>query len=576
MAKMPVFAGVVAVVCHLGLAAAAVTLRLEAVSGMERVVEGDVWHARVSAAAGSTGLPLRVYPFLDLRQWGARVTLSRAGEWVNMTLPMPSVGERSVLVGNRRPGGDFTVGLPVPIDALLSNNVTVKVVPGPRLPPGRPSKTKGTTQLLMEWEPWFTPLNNRWEMAEAVPLVGWYDSFNPMVARQHALWLAHAGVTGIVVDWTNNIWGIDSWDKRPPGATQLIDATLATLEVYKEMKGEGLEVPSMMLLLGLDNGPVAKTSVLNEEIDFIRRNVSSRYADLLFQINGRPALGIFDAGNIHDDQSPPVNTSGFTVRWWASQFQATHLNEKGFWSWMDGTIEPLPTKGDSGVEVVTLTNAFFGDRGWLFAPSLGQLGGSVLLREWAQVMRYSPEFSVLCQWNEFLGQSQGHGYGPNHDRYVDIYNVSFSNDMEPVSLTELGYRSAAPGWGLFYVNLLRALHDISDLPHLGSRILLTVASPTRWETLTGATTFVCSWHAMDSYGRVDTAEYDFEVSVAGRVVARTRSFSATIDVTGMPKGDHTLTVAAKGLVTSYPLSYDRVDDVPTSGSPLEVHVPVRI
>jgi len=61
---------------------------------------------------------------------------------------------------------------------------------------------------------------------------------------------------------------------------------------------------------------------------------------------------------------------------------------------------------------------------------------------------------VVCQWNEFAGTRNG------AKEYADSYNVSLSNDIEPISLTDCGYvrphdRSCG-GWGFFYLNMLSA------------------------------------------------------------------------------------------------------------------------
>jgi hypothetical protein len=51
----------------------------------------------------------------------------------------------------------------------------------------------------MEWEPWFTPHNDDWTIGEAVPVLGWYDSFNQLVLEQHCIWFIEAGEDGLVV-----------------------------------------------------------------------------------------------------------------------------------------------------------------------------------------------------------------------------------------------------------------------------------------------------------------------------------------------------------------------------------------
>ncbi len=60
----------------------------------------------------------------------------------------------------------------------------------------------------------YTPANNGWQLKEAVPILGLYDSFNFLIVKQHARWLVEAGVDFLVVDWTNNIWGLNAWNER--------------------------------------------------------------------------------------------------------------------------------------------------------------------------------------------------------------------------------------------------------------------------------------------------------------------------------------------------------------------------
>jgi hypothetical protein len=71
----------------------------------------------------------------------------------------------------------------------------------------------------------------------------------------HALWLVQAGVDFIMVDWTNNLWNKAHWADRGVNIQQLVNATTATLEVYKAMRAQGLPTPNVNIFLGLDNGP---------------------------------------------------------------------------------------------------------------------------------------------------------------------------------------------------------------------------------------------------------------------------------------------------------------------------------
>ena len=88
---------------------------------------------------------------------------------------------------------------------------------------------------------------------------------------------------------------------------------------------------------------------------------------------------------------------------------------------------------DGTCEAITVTPAYFAAGGWLQPSALGQRRGSTLVAELASAAAHAPSVTLICQWNEWAGQPDGLASG-----YVDIYNLTFSNDLEPVSPTECG------------------------------------------------------------------------------------------------------------------------------------------
>ncbi len=50
----------------------------------------------------------------------------------------------------------------------------------------------------------------------------------------------------------------------------------------------------------------------------------------------------------------------------------------GLWSWMDGSLAPIPTFYNGTVEALTVTPAFFSTGGWLDSTAYGRLGGFFL------------------------------------------------------------------------------------------------------------------------------------------------------------------------------------------------------
>jgi hypothetical protein len=116
---------------------------------------------------------------------------------------------------------------------------------------------------------------------------------------------------------------------------------------------------------------------------------------------------------------------------------------------------------DGTCEAITVTPAYFAAGGWLQPSALGQRRGSTLVAELASAAEHAPSVTLICQWNEWAGQPDGLSTG-----YVDIYNLTFSNDLEPVSPTECGgYQHAQDagqlpvcnqGWGFANLGLLTA------------------------------------------------------------------------------------------------------------------------
>lgn len=311
----------------------------------------------------------------------------------------------------------------------------------------------------MEYEPWFTPRNARWDTAEAVPLVGRYDSFNAQVIRQHCLWLVDAGIDFLLVDWSNNLWGKQHWSERGPGVDELIRATDQLFVTLAGMRREGIPVPRVTLLLGLNNGPATTVGALSEEMRWVyaRYARNPRFHDLWLDYEQKPLIVLFNGGGPrYLAGKGAVDESQFTVRWMSSQFQNSHDERSGYWSWMDGVSHPIPTYHAGRPEALTVTPAFFGDGGWTYPQARGRRNGRTYEEEFSQAFRIRPQFLIINQWNEFAGQPKGAGYGPKHDQYVDCYSAELSDDIEPTSTAIRGYRGGL-GWGFQYLRLTRAL-----------------------------------------------------------------------------------------------------------------------
>lgn len=551
--------------------------------------------------------PFILLPFVNEKRWGAHERPDAEGKAV-FAIPLPNPGPARVQVvalpadpsnwmgltdvATGEPSELLLAGRPLPENGIFSNAIDLQV-------------TRRTIQKKdnhgsffgMQWEPWFCWGIRSWRTAQSVPLVGFYESFNADVTRQHILWCMDLGVDFIFPDWSNHIWGCQHWDERHDSTNAIIHCTTLFLEVLAAMKAEGLPVPQVGLFPGLSNGQPATMGALNEGLAWMYHNYlrNPRFSGLFFEFEGKPLAAPLDTGGVGDKRArsatafrvpffkqtlalseteldefrasqPPVDNTHFTIRWMSSQNQVTRHHELGFWSWMDGEIDPPVTYKDGEAEAVTVSVGFFAGQGWTGPGGYGRRGGATYLQTFQTALKHRPKVIFLHQFNEFTGQSKGHGYGPNKDIFVDTYNVEYSDDLEPVSLTAPGYRDDTGGWGFYYHNLTQAMLAIYRGDDTSSTIL-AVSQPLKEQTVTG------SWLPVQ-WSFIGKKPSAFSILLDGnKILENLQSLQAEIPLTGLAEGRHTLKLVAENAFSHYRLAWDEEDERLNDALPVVVEVP---
>jgi len=411
-----------------------------------------------------------------------------------------------------------------------------------------------------------------------VPVVGFYDSYNRDVMRQHVLWFIDLGIDCLLFDWSNHIWGLTHWSERHPNTNTIIHASTLMLETLADMRNEGFHVPKVVIMPGYTNGPPAAMSALNEQLDWINQNYlrNPRFDGLFQDYDGKPLVVILDTAALaytdgtsgsaykipfieqtldttaekldkqRTENPVPVDESHFTVRWMSTQLQTTGHDKYGYWTWMDGVIKPVVTYRDGKAEAVTVTPSFFAGSGWKGKEAYGRKGGTTFIETFKVALESKPRFLMLHQFNEFAGQTEGSGYGPNKDIYVDSYNVELSDDLEPVSLTAPAYRGNG-GWGYYYLNLTQALLDLYRQKSPETTVI-AVSNPADGEIVNSDRIYVkWSWAGKEPSG--------FTVSINGIVVAEhIKGSDKEIDLKKFSNGPLKLVVTAEGTTSRFNLS----------------------
>ena len=403
----------------------------------------------------STSLQTSTYwPFVNGTQWGSFCTIAPnkvpSLSSCQIQLPVPRAGIATVQIAKldrtwcQNEKCLFPVGKSIP--AVASENVSniIEINVNTRKIVGYKNSEK---TVCVDWEPWFTPSNlggKPWlKRSEGVPILGLYSSFNANVVRQHAIWFAEAGINCILVDWSNNLWGNVSWEDRHSDIQELINATTFALNEYEAMRKEGLiATPQVVIMNGLLNGPIstaASPKALETQAAWIYTNYILKFGiENFLVINGKPVLVMLDTGTT---TIPNINwniSTSFTIRWMGTQLQNNPLLglKEGFWSWMDGTYEPIPAmvptvKNDNDtnkkkleVEALTVTPAFFTHGGWLDSAAAPYNNGATFVKTMESAVKLQPKILLICQWNEFAGQPGG-----PPGVFVDSYNATLTNGM---------------------------------------------------------------------------------------------------------------------------------------------------
>jgi hypothetical protein len=504
------------------------------------VVTDAAWRGFLAKPAGWPSRAEGGSPVLPLARADANVTVPE---------PWPSVPDRAILIA----------GTPLPAGAAVSSPVTVTVDRRTLVrPPVDP-----THLVAIQWEEWFTPHNCFWQTAQAVPVMGFYDSMLPEVARQHLIWFIESGVDCVIADWSNNIWNAREW-KPGIGTRELAATSHVMLDEMAKLRAEGYAVPKMTFLVGIDYARPEGPQVADAQLGFIWHEYVSNpaYRGLWQEFDGKPLILALDCGASYVKQKIVLDPR-FTIRYQGAQQDHTRTNELGLWSWMDHQVSSVTLK-DGRPEGMTVCVGSFGPGGWLARDARGRRNGATFVEDWRHALTVRPAFLQVHQFQEFAGQPEGQPVCPPAV-YVDVYSPPLSDDLEPTSLTAPAYRGSG-GWGYFYLNLLRALVDLYRQPEPQTTVV-AISQPLRSEVVTGDRLAV-RWVTA---GAPATA---FRLELNGKLATRiTAGDRAELELAPVPDGAVMLRLVAEGTRTRYRLSWTE-DSLPLARpEPVALDVP---
>jgi hypothetical protein len=470
----------------------------------------------------------------------------------------------------------------------------------------RETTTSSPTLIGLQYETFFTPHNVSWDAsqtsgsvglysgtAEAIPILGKYSSYDVNILRKHEEWFEYLGIDWLLLDWTNFLIAKPDWELHEGATREAEETTKLLFQTYVQLAKEGRHPPKLIFMM-----PLFKSAAtvpmgirrLNAVLEWANQNFLDKpeYKDLLLNFDGKPLMLLpWWGANVHTSGmscadlakfTDQISAPRWTVRWMGTQLDDSHVDQCGYWSWMDGTIRQAVTYRDGAPEETVVTPSCFPfgfteallktRQGWLDPKAVGRDHGAPYIESWKVAFEKRPRVLQIHQWNEFAGQPNDKGMGPGVKQKVfgDEYSLQLSDDLEPTQLDQCGFRDCG-GWGYYYLNLTKALISLyrKETPDVTILALSGPALPAAVKERR----LPLSWNYLGA------APPSYTLKVDGRVVAENLvGEHYSLDLEKYPAGKHAVLLTANGVHTFFDLAPERLTT--KSSTPLPVTSSIEI
>lgn len=256
--------------------------------------------------------------------------------------------------------------------------------------------------------------NRNWTNVWGTPQLGFYASDERAVIRQHATWLADAGVDFLWVDWSNNLGYVYNPQQKRPDFDMIEDSTFLLFDEFAQMRAQGLKTPNISLFIGNPGAPEAVSNgQLQRKADQVWNQfvANPMYRSLVQQYEGKPLLVVYvNTPSSYQNGVPDWNDARFTVRWMTGFItQQPNLRTPdlvsrfGYWSWEDRGPQTFPVVNGHPeamvINAATRSQGKPGDR--YYIPAAPRSGGETFKRSWARARQIGPKYGMVVSWNEW-------------------------------------------------------------------------------------------------------------------------------------------------------------------------------
>jgi hypothetical protein len=277
------------------------------------------------------------------------------------------------------------------------------IKPADAYPPSSPAQRL----VGIAYSTWHVTPN--WHSAWGTPSLGFYASDDRAVIRQHARWLADAGVDFIWIDWSNNIKYTFDPAKKNPTFDMIEGATHLIFDQYADMRAHGHKTPNISIFAGVTGAPEsAFDGRLQKKVDQIYTQyvADPKYRSLMQDYLGKPLLVIYvNTPSPYQQGTPQWDDPRFTVRWmtgYVTQQPALRtedgISKFGYWSWEDRGAQTFTVH--DGVPESMVVVASYRKEGTKI-PAGERNNGKTFLAQWARARKVGPRIVTVVSWNEW-------------------------------------------------------------------------------------------------------------------------------------------------------------------------------
>ena len=308
------------------------------------------------------------------------------------------------------------------------------------------------------------------------PLFGYYSSQDKWVISRHAVMLADIGVDYILIDYTNAAWCLDTLE--------------ILLEVFKEFKDKGVDVPKVAFYTNTNSGKNA--NIIYKDVYLKHKD---RFSDLWFLWDGKPLL----IADKNDPELLPEIPDYFTLKdpIWPTEREY----KENAWPWMEfGRLyTPESVYGRNGRrEVMSVSAAqhcdtvMFSETAWYggndrtrswHGGKNDKSEGAVLYgynftEQWEWALQNDPESVFVTGFNEWSAVVTHFRDGLGPIQMCDNADINCSRDVEPM------YEGYGDNYLMQLAAYIRKFKGCDDLCRAGRDITVDInAGPAAFDNV---------------------------------------------------------------------------------------------